>query len=38
VGDEFDRILDHLAEYQVENPVFRIREIIEALNVLKHNP
>lgn len=38
VGDDFDRILDHLAEYQVENPVLRIREIIVALNVLEHNP
>ena len=38
VGDDFDRILDHLAQYQVENPVLRIREIIEALNVLEHNP
>ncbi len=38
VGDDFDRILDHLAEYHVENPVLRIREIIEALNVLEHNP
>ena len=38
VGDDFDRILDHLAEYQVENPVLRIRESIEALNVLEHNP
>jgi plasmid stabilization system protein ParE len=38
VGDDFDRILDHLAQYQVENPALRIREIIEALNVLEHNP
>ncbi|MGA8146636.1 MAG: type II toxin-antitoxin system RelE/ParE family toxin [Gallionellaceae bacterium] len=38
VGDDFDRILDHLDQYQVENPVLRIREIIEALNVLQHNP
>jgi len=38
VGDDFDRILGHLAQYQVENPVMRIREIIEALNVLEHNP
>lgn len=37
VGDDLDRILDHLAQYQVENPVLRIREIIEALNVLEHN-
>ena len=35
VGDDFDRILDHLVQYQVENPVLRIREIIEALNVLE---
>jgi len=38
VGDDFDRTLDHLAQYQIENPVLRIREIIEALNVLQHNP
>ena len=38
VGDDLDRILDHLAKYQVENPALRIREIIEALNVLEHNP
>jgi plasmid stabilization system protein ParE len=38
VRDDFDRILDHLASYQVENPALRIREIIEALNVLAHNP
>ena len=38
VGEDFDRILDHLATYQVENPGMRIREIIEAVNVLEHNP
>lgn len=38
MGDDFDRILDHLAQFQVENPVLRIKEIIEALNVLEHNP
>jgi len=38
VGDDFDRILDHLARHQVENPAVRIREIIEAINVLEHNP
>ena len=46
VRDDFDRILDYLAQYHVENPVLRIweipvlrvREIIEALNVLEHNP
>jgi plasmid stabilization system protein ParE len=38
VGDDFERILDHLAQYQVENPALRIREIIAALNVLEYNP
>jgi len=38
VGKDFDHILDYLAQYQVENPVLRIREIIEAFNVLEHNP
>ena len=38
VGDDFDRILDHLTRHQVENPAARIRDIIEAINVLEHNP
>ncbi len=38
VADDFDRILDHLDQYQVENPALRIREIIEAFNVLKYSP
>ncbi len=46
VRDDFDCTLDYLAQYQVENPalrireipVLRVREIIEALNVLEHNP
>ena len=38
VGDDFERILDHLAQYQIDNPALRIREIIEAINVLVHNP
>ncbi len=38
VGDDFDRILDHLAQYQVENPALRVREIVEAFNVLEYNP
>ncbi len=38
VRDDFDRIFDHLDQYQVENSVLRTQEIIEALNVLEHNP
>ena len=36
--DDFDRILDHLAQYEVEDAPSRIREIIEAIDVLEHNP
>jgi len=38
VVEDFDRVLDHLAQYQVENPGLRIRENINALDVLEHNP
>ena len=38
VGDDFDRILDHLAQYRVEDSASRIREIIAALDVLESNP
>lgn len=38
VSDDFDRILDHLAQYGVENAAARIRDIIEAFNVLETNP
>lgn len=38
LGEDFDRILEHLAQYQAENPALRIREIIDAFNVLELNP
>ena len=38
VGEDFQRILEHLEVHQVEHPDQRIREIVEALNVLEHNP
>jgi plasmid stabilization system protein ParE len=38
IQDDFDRILEHLAEHAVENAPGRIREIIEAIDVLHHNP
>ncbi|MBI3715887.1 MAG: type II toxin-antitoxin system RelE/ParE family toxin [Betaproteobacteria bacterium] len=38
VADDFDRILDHLAEYQIEDRIARIDEIIHAVDVLAHNP
>ena len=38
IQDDFDRILDHLSEHAVEDASGRIREIIQAINVLQHNP
>ena len=38
VGDDFERIADHLAEFDVANISLRIHEIIEAIAVLEHNP
>ncbi len=38
VREDFDRILDHLDQYQVENPVARIHEIVAAIGVLETNP
>ena len=38
VGADFERILAHLDKYEVEEPGARIREIIQALDVLAHNP
>lgn len=38
LADDFERILDHLAQHEVEDTSSRIREIIEAVEVLEHNP
>ncbi|MCO5098449.1 MAG: type II toxin-antitoxin system RelE/ParE family toxin [Rhodocyclaceae bacterium] len=38
VRDDFDRILDHLARYEIEDAPSRIREIIQAITVLELNP
>ena len=38
IQDDFDRILDHLTEHAVEDAPGRIREIIQAIDVLRHNP
>ena len=36
--DDFARIFDHLSEYAVEDALGRIREIIQAIDVLQYNP
>ena len=38
IQNDFDRILDHLAEHEVEDAPGRIREIIQAIDVLQSNP
>lgn len=38
VGDDMDRILDHLVSNAVADAAERIREIIQAIDVLARNP
>lgn len=38
LGEDLDRILDHLARYDVDDAPSRVREIIQAIDVLEHNP
>ncbi len=38
LGEDFDRILDHLARHDVDDAPSRIKEIIQAIDVLEHNP
>ncbi len=38
VGDDIDRILDHLAQYEVEGLSARITEIMQAIAILEQNP
>lgn len=38
VADDFERILEHLAQYEVREPAQRLHEIIAAIDVLATNP
>jgi plasmid stabilization system protein ParE len=38
VADDFDRILEHLAQYEIAEAAARIDQIIQAFNVLESNP
>lgn len=38
VADDFDRIIDYLRLYEVENPVSRIVESLRAIDALEPNP
>jgi toxin ParE1/3/4 len=38
IGDDFDRILEHLERHEIADKSLRIAEIIHAISVLEHNP
>ncbi len=38
VGDDFDRIVDHLYEHEVIDAPSRIEDIVRAIDVLERNP
>jgi plasmid stabilization system protein ParE len=38
IQDDFDRIFDHLSGYAVDDVSGRIREIVQAIDVLQYNP
>lgn len=38
VGEDLNRILDHLMDFQVESPDQRIEQIIDAIDILENNP
>lgn len=38
VGDDLDRIVDHLVQHDIDDAPSRIREIIQAIAVLGQNP
>jgi len=38
VLDDFDRLFDHLAQFEVGDAAERIGEIVEAVQILSHSP
>jgi plasmid stabilization system protein ParE len=38
VGDDFDRILDHLIEHEAADAKSRVEDIMRAIDVLERNP
>ena len=38
VGDDFDRILNHLVEHEAADAKSRVEDIIRAIDVLERNP
>lgn len=38
IGDDFDRILEHLHQYEVTDASSRVEEILQGLSMLEYNP
>ena len=38
IGDDFDRILDHLHQYEVGDVSARFEEVLQGISILEHNP
>lgn len=38
VAEDFDRIIEHLTQYEVADFPIRLLEITQAISVLEHNP
>ncbi len=38
LGDDFDRILNHLVEHEAKDAKSRIEDIVRAIDVLERNP
>ena len=38
VLDDFDRFLDHMAQFEIQDAPQRIAEIIQAIQILTHSP
>lgn len=38
IGDDFERILEHLLLHDVRNPAARLEELIESIDILKRSP
>ena len=38
VFDDFDRFLDHLAEFDIQDGPARIAEVLESIQILSHSP
>jgi toxin ParE1/3/4 len=38
VGEDFDRILEHLHRHEITDAPARIEEVIQGISVVEHNP